>query len=62
MKIDKYKVELAMANAKLNPSTMKFSRTTYYQAIKGKELRPATVGKLADALGVNVRDIIDIRY
>lgn len=62
MKIDKMKLEMAMANAELSSVNItSVCRTTYCRAIKGENLTPKTVGKLAKELGVSVADIVEDR-
>lgn len=40
-------------------SETKISMPTIYNAISGKSVRPATLGKIAKALNVDVTEIID---
>lgn len=63
MKLDKNKLDLAMANACLNSYELcdkgGIGRPTFAQIKNGKgNPKPATVGKLARALNVKVEDII----
>ena len=62
MKLDKKKLMLAMANACMNTADIQAAtgmpRPTLNGAISGKTIRPATAGKIAKALGVNVSDIL----
>ena len=59
MKVDKSKVFVAMADAELSPLSLKsVSRSTFYRAINGSDLCPATVGRLAKELGVKAADLI----
>lgn len=63
MKIDKKKLEIAMANACMNTADLQkaaeMPMPTLAGAISGKSIRPATVGKIAKALKCNVTEIID---
>lgn len=65
MKINKQKLELAMANACLNPLQVSRQAGCQYATLRnlmnGKEGKPATIGKIAAALGVDVREIIESR-
>lgn len=63
MNLNKSKVELAMANACMNPYDLcKGAKITYqtYQRIVSKEstCKPATIGKIAKALKVRVEELI----
>lgn len=64
MKIDKKKFEIAMANACMNTEDIEAAtgmpRPTINRVISRCGSRPATIGKIAKALGVNVTEIIDI--
>ena len=63
MKANRKKLELAMARACMNsadlPAATQLPRPTVNNAIVGKSVRPATLGKIARALGVDVTDIIE---
>lgn len=64
MRIDKKKLELAMARACMGlPDLMAAAavpRATLNEAINtGRETRPATVGKIAKALNVDVTEILE---
>lgn len=64
MKINVSKLNLEMANACISINDLadkaKVSRTSIGKFINGTvEARPATVGKLAKALGCKVEDLID---
>lgn len=65
MKIDKQKLQIAMANACMTSSEIQHKselpRGTYLNAITCKNVRPATVGKLAKALNVRAEDLIQLR-
>lgn len=63
MKVNKKKLELAMANACMDSRDLAVAanlpRPTLNNAITGRNLRPATVGKVAKALGVSVESLIE---
>lgn len=63
MKVNRYKLELAMARACMNsadlPEAAGLPRATVQNAVVGKGVRPSTLGKIAKALGVDPEDIID---
>lgn len=63
MKVNRLKLELAMARACMNsadlPDAAQLPRPTVNNAITGRSVRPATVGKIAKALGVDVADILE---
>ena len=62
MFISKPKLEIAMATACMNPydlcSVVGIQYQTYRRIVRGKNTKPATVGKIAQALNVSVIDII----
>ena len=62
MKIDKRKVELLMATRQINPKRLSeiagVSYPTLHRAYTGRS-KPATLGRIAKALGVDVLDIIE---
>lgn len=62
MKIDKVKLELAMARACLNPQDLAkvsgLPAPTVNGAIRGRGIRPATLGRIAKALDCDPADII----
>ena len=62
MKADRKKLELAMARACMEsadlPAAAGLPRPTVQNAIVGKSVRPATLGRIAKALGVDPADII----
>lgn len=51
-----------MARACLNPSVLceksHVSRNTFKLMVQGKKVRPATIGRIAKALGVDVKEIL----
>lgn len=63
MKTDRKKLELAMARACMNTEDLQkaaeMPRPSLNNVIVGKNVRPATVGRVARALGVDVADIIE---
>lgn len=62
MKVNRQKLELAMARACMTsaelPKAAELPRATVQNAVVGKGVRPATVGKIARALGVDPAEII----
>ena len=62
MKVDHKKLELAMARACMNsadlPATAGLPRPTVQNAIVGKSVRPATLGRIAQALGVDPAELL----
>lgn len=65
MRVDRKKLELAMARACMNsadlPSAAELPRATVQNAVVGKGIRPATLGRIAKALGVDPTDIMEER-
>ena len=65
MKVDRKKLELAMARACMNsadlPAAAGLPRPAVQNAIVGKGIRPSTLGRIARALGVDPADIIEER-
>ena len=60
MRLNISKLELALAEACKNPADITtIGRTTFYRIQRGADVRPATAGKLARELGVNVSDLIE---
>ena len=61
MKVNRKKLQLAMANACLNSEDLavkaELPRPTLN--ITGRSVRPATIGKIAKALGVPVEQILE---
>lgn len=62
MKLDKRKIEIMQARACMNTDDLykatKMPRATLSRAIVGKNVTPATAGRLASALGVDVTEIL----
>jgi len=63
MKADRKKLELSMARACMEsaelPSAAGLPRPTVQNLIVGKSVRPATLGKVAKALGVDPAEILE---
>lgn len=63
MRADRRKLEIAIANACLTvPEIVQragIPRPTYNNVLRTKNVRPATIGKVARALGVPVTDILE---
>lgn len=63
MKADRKKLELAMARACMEsrdlPAAAGLPRPTVQNAITGKSVRPATLGRIAKALGVDPAALIE---
>ena len=63
MKANKKKLEIAMATACVNPydlcRAIEIQYATYQRITSGKNAKPATIGKIAKALGVPVEQIIE---
>ena len=64
MKANKQKLYLAMANCCMTSNELQLKsglpRGTFLNVITGKSVRPATIGKIAKALGVPVEKLIDM--
>lgn len=64
MRVSKKKVEIVMAQNGLNQTElsnlMEMSRTRLSAIINGKNCRPSTISKLANALKVDAKEIIDL--
>ena len=63
MKVNRKKLELAMARACMTSDDLAnvagIPRPTVNNAITGRNVRPSTVGHIARALGVDVTEIIE---
>lgn len=63
MKVDRNKLELAMARACMSPAALAnkavLPRPTLNNAIIGRNVRPETIGRIAKALGVDVTEILE---
>ena len=64
MKVDRNKLELAMARACMDTADLQVAagipRPTLNNAIVGRDVRPGTAGRIAKALGVDVTEILEI--
>lgn len=64
MKIDSAKLEIAMANACMTTKDLSKKTGLNYSTLtrnkSGNQANPATVGKIAKALGVNAKDLIEM--
>lgn len=63
MKTNRKKLEIAMARACMNTEDLQkaaeMPRPSLNNVISGKSARPATIGRIARALDVDVTEIID---
>lgn len=63
MKTNRKKLEIAMARACMNTEDLQkaaeMPRPSLNNVISGKSARPATIGRIARALGVDVTEIIE---
>lgn len=62
MKLDRKKFDLARARACMEQKDFEKAgvpKGSLCTAMSGKEIRPATIGRIARALGVDVTEIID---
>lgn len=62
MKADRNKLRLAMARACMNPQDLakaaEMPPQTVNGVLRGRSVRPATIGRIAKALGVDVAEIV----
>lgn len=62
MKVDRDKLRLAMARACMNPQDLakaaEMPPQTVNGVLRGRSIRPATLGRIAKALGVDVTEIL----
>lgn len=62
MKVDKKKLEIAMARAKLNRDTLAAKAgmpiPTVHNVYSRGTCKPATLGRISEALGVDVTEIL----
>ena len=62
MRLDKQKLRIAMARACMDTEDViraaEMPRPTFNGAMQGRSIRPATLGRIARALGVDVTEII----
>lgn len=63
MRVDRRKAEIAFARScKSSKELINESRvvqSTFNRAMRGEDVAPATIGKIARALGVDVLDILE---
>lgn len=63
MKANKKKLEIAMANACMSTAELQeasaMPRPTVNNVISGRSVKPATLGRIAKALGVDVKEILE---
>lgn len=63
MKADRRKLQLAMARACMNTEELvkaaNMPRPTVKNVITGRSVRPATLGRIANALGVDPAEILE---
>lgn len=63
MKANKNKLRLAMARACMNPQDLakaaEMPAQTINGVLRGRGVRPATLGRIAKALGVDVTEILE---
>lgn len=63
MKVNKKKLEIAMARAELNRNSLadkaEMPIPTICNVLKRESCKPATIGKIAKALGVDVTEILE---
>lgn len=58
MKVDKGKLDLMRARKQLRLSEIGVSKVTLQRINTGQDLKPYTVGRIANALGCDVTEII----
>ncbi|MDE6251780.1 MAG: helix-turn-helix transcriptional regulator [Lachnospiraceae bacterium] len=63
MRINKNKMQIALAKACMNPYDLcekaEFSYQTYRRLMSNGKCKPATLGKIAKALNVDVTEIVE---
>ncbi|WP_288745493.1 helix-turn-helix domain-containing protein [uncultured Enterococcus sp.] len=63
MKGNKVKIMVLMANQQLEARDLEaktgMPRSTLNKVLSGKTVKPVTIGKVANALGVDVREILE---
>jgi len=66
MKIERCKLEMAMARACMSADDLRkaaeMPRPTLNNAITGRGISPKTAGKIAKALDVDVSELVEVRY
>ncbi len=64
MKVNKRKLQIAMANRCMASNELQeksgLPRGSFLNVVTGRNVRPATAGKVAKALNVNVTEIFEI--
>lgn len=64
MKANTIKVEIAMAESCMTTIDVckkaKLPKTTFNNVLSGRSVRPATLGRVAKVLGVDVREIMEV--
>jgi predicted transcriptional regulator len=64
MRVNKQKLQLVMANCCMSSGELQLKselpRGTFLNVITGKNVRPATLGKIAKALNVPVEKLVDL--
>ena len=63
MKLNRDKFDLAMAKGKITYSQLvkAVSVGSVNRARQGADIKPATAGKIADALGVDVEELLEVK-
>ena len=63
MTLDRKKVDIIFAKKKMNVSefcqSVGFSRNRFYMVMNSKKISPKTAGRIAEALGVDVTEILE---
>lgn len=66
MKVSPTKLNLIMARNKVNPYDLcekaEICYASYHRIVSGRKCKPATVGRLASALQVDVVEILEEEY
>ena len=64
MKIQRQKLEIAMAQACMNADDLRkaaeMPRPTLNNAISGRGVSPKTAGRIAHALGIDVTELVEV--
>lgn len=64
MKVNREKLRLAMARACMNPQDLakaaEMPPQTVNGVLRGRSVRPATLGRIAKVLGVDVAEILEM--
>lgn len=63
MKLNRDKVDLILARKKMSVAQLSekygCSRQSMYTTLNGRRMKPEVIGRIADALGVDVTEIIE---